>query len=258
MSIRAKVEAVLFLTDKPIHAAAIARIVNEDVQAVRQQLLELIHEYEERAGALEVAQDNGYMFQVKDEFNFIVEEFLPMEMPIALIRTLSAIAIKQPITQSEIVRVRGAGAYEHVRELLNRGLVSKREEGRSPILTTTKRFKEYFRLTKDARSTRRQMKKDDAAKAREQAAAQLGLPLPGSADEEGAAAFDTAQNYDEMLDQLLESALNAAAGEDDSETDGASAGSAATAATAGETDGVANTTAIEDSSVPAVAEGSGH
>lgn len=200
MNLKAQIEAILFLTDKPIKTLAIARLLNLDVQVVRQALLELIQDYEARNGALEIADDNGYVLQVKDDYSAIVEQFLPVEMSVALIRTLSAIAIKQPVMQSEIIKIRGAGAYEHIKELLEKELVAKEETGRSPILTTTKRFQEYFRLTKDATSLRQSVKKmEKAAKAAEEggqtgidigeaigivpisATEQLSLPVTGEA-----------------------------------------------------------------------------
>ncbi len=159
--LKSKVEAILFLTDKPMRAQAIARIVNEDVQIVRQAILDLIHDYEERASGLEIADDNGYIIQVKDEYASIIDEFVPMEMPVSLIRTLSAIAIKQPVPQSEIIKIRGAGAYDHIKELMLRELIIKKEEGRSPTLSTTKKFQEYFRLSHDAKSLRTQLRKEE-------------------------------------------------------------------------------------------------
>jgi segregation and condensation protein B len=158
MSLKARIEAALFLTDKPIPALAIAQLVNADVQIVRQTILELIHDYEERATALEIADDNGYMMQVKDEFATIANDIAPIDLPVSVVRTLSAIAIKQPVLQSEIVRIRGAGAYEHVKELLEKELISKKEEGRSSLLSTTKKFQEYFRLSQDAKALRYQLK----------------------------------------------------------------------------------------------------
>jgi segregation and condensation protein B len=158
MKLKSQIEAILFLSDKPIKAAAMARIVSQDVQVVRQALLELIHDYEERDGGLEITDDDGYIIQVRDEYASIVDEFAPMEMPVALIRTLSAIAIKQPVPQSEIIKIRGAGAYDHIKELILRDLISKKEEGgRSPMLGTTKKFQEYFRLTQDAKMLRTQL-----------------------------------------------------------------------------------------------------
>jgi segregation and condensation protein B len=198
MSIKAKVEAILFLTDKPLRAAAIARIVNADVQVVRQTLLELIHEYEQREGALEIAQDNGYIIEVKPEYGSLMEEFFPIEMSAALLRTLSAIAIKQPVPQSEIIRIRGAGAYDHIRELIKRELISKKEDGRSPQLSTTKRFQEYFRLTNDGQSLRKHLRKQDKLMpAPSGEDAQLALPLTQEEKEK-------AHQIESVLEQLME------------------------------------------------------
>lgn len=159
--LKAKIEAVLFLTDKPMRAQALARVVNEDVQRVRQALLELINDYEQRGGGLEIAHDNGYMLQVKDEFASLTNEFMPIEMPIALLRTLSAIAIKQPVAQSDIIKIRGAGAYDHVKELMTRELIVKKDEGRSPILMTSKKFQEYFRLSGDGKMLRTELRRQE-------------------------------------------------------------------------------------------------
>ena len=197
MNIKAKVEAVLFLTDKPLRAQAIARIVNADVQLVRQLILELIADYEQRDGALEIAQENGYIIEVKPEYSSLMEEFFPIEMSAALLRTLSAIAIKQPVAQSEIVRIRGAGAYDHIRELIKKELINKKDDGaRSPQLSTTKRFQEYFRLTNDGQTLRkvlRKQAKDAAAKEGEQ------LALPLTAEEQ-----ERAEQVQSVLEQLMQ------------------------------------------------------
>lgn len=172
MSLKAKIEAVLYLTDKPLRAQAIAGIVGEELQLVRQTLLDLIHEYEERQGGLEIADEDGYSFQVRDQFSNLMDEFLPIEMTAAQLRTLSAIAIKQPISQSEIIRIRGQGAYDHIKELVMRGLVHKREDEkiRSPLLSTTKQFQEYFRLSKDGKSLRQYLKREMKKKDKEELA----------------------------------------------------------------------------------------
>jgi len=187
--IKSKIEAVLFLTDKPMKAAVIARTLNEDVQVVRQGLLELIHDYEERKSGLEVADDNGYIIQVKDEYSSLINEFAPLEMPLALLRTLSAIAIKQPVQQSEIIKIRGAGAYDHIRDLMIRELVIKKEadegQGRSPLLSTTKKFQEYFRLSGDGKSLRTELRKKDVREERSttsEAESQLVVPLNFAVD----------------------------------------------------------------------------
>ena len=92
MSLKPRIEAVLFLTDKPMAAAAIAQLVNVDVQAVRQSILELIHDYEERNSALEIADDDdGYMMQVKDQYANLANNLAPID----LIPVLSFFLLKQ-------------------------------------------------------------------------------------------------------------------------------------------------------------------
>jgi len=157
VQLKKHIEALLFLTDKPLKAQVIARTLNQDVQAVRQAMIELINDYEGRDGALEIADEDGYMMQVKDEFSALVDELAPFEMPTALVRTLSAIALKQPVSQADVIKIRGAGAYDHIKELEIRELIHRQEDGRSPILTTTKKFQEYFRLSKDGQGWRQEL-----------------------------------------------------------------------------------------------------
>jgi segregation and condensation protein B len=192
--LRYKVEAVLFATDKALHAQAIARILNVDVQLVRQAILELIEQYESRPTALEIIQDNGYVIEVKSEYSTIMQEFLPLDIPTSLLRTLSVIAIRAPVAQSEIVQMRGASAYDHIRELVERDLVHKKEEGRSPILTTTKKFQQYFRLSSDGSELRQYVKQQERLlaaqeqerrKREEEAAAEGEQGTEGQGTEEG-------------------------------------------------------------------------
>jgi segregation and condensation protein B len=175
MSLKLRVEAALFLTDKPLTALAAAQLVNADVQLVRQAILELIHDYEERNSALEIADDGGYMMQIKDEYATIANDIAPIDLPVSVVRTLSAIAIKQPVLQSEIVRIRGAGAYEHIKELLEKELIIKKEEGRSALLSTTKQFQEYFRLSQDAKALRYQLTEQKQTEDETEEARQLSI-----------------------------------------------------------------------------------
>ncbi len=178
MSLKSRVEAVLFLTDKPVVAAVVAKLVNEDVQLVRQAIMQLIYDYEQRDCALEISDDDdGYMMQVKDEFANLANDLAPIDLPVAVVRTLSAIAIKQPVMQSEIVRIRGAGAYEHITALLEKELITKKEEGRSHLLSTTKKFQEYFRLSQDAKALRTQLKEQDKEEKLDESGHQLEPPL---------------------------------------------------------------------------------
>ena len=54
------------------------------------------------------------------------------------------IAYHQPILQSDLARSLGARVYDDVRELHQLGLVTAKKKGQTLLLTTTKRFCEYF------------------------------------------------------------------------------------------------------------------
>ena len=213
-NLKAKVEAALFLTEKPVKASAVAKIVGEDLDKVRRTILELIRDYEERDLGLEIADDNGYIIQVKDEFATLIDEFVPLEIPTSLIRTLSAIAIKQPVMQSEIIKIRGAGAYEHIKELMERDLVNKKEEGRSPTLTTTKRFQEYFRLSKDGKSLRQILIRQD-----KEAEAEMEGDNENIENSESTESIEN-NSFDASPDQNIQQTLNFGleAGNEDNDT----------------------------------------
>jgi segregation and condensation protein B len=64
------------------------------------------------------------------------------------LRTLAAVAIKGPIAQTDLVDLRGSGAYQHVQELVLQGFVRKRRQsdGRSYWIQVTDKFHQYFQL----------------------------------------------------------------------------------------------------------------
>lgn len=111
-------------------------------------------DYSSRDGALEIDDENGYILQVKEEHMDIVEKLCPVDLKPAVLRTLSVIALKEPIRQTELKDLRGSNVYEHVQELLDKGLISRNRDknGRSFNLKTTPKFAEYFKLKGDTRA----------------------------------------------------------------------------------------------------------
>ena len=148
--LKAQVEAVLFVTDTPLKTGAIAKMLNASYDDVQSALVQLIQEYEDRNGGLEIGTDDGYIIQVKTQYLNIVTDMMPLELNPGPMRTLSAIALKEPVLQSEVVDMRGSGAYDHINELVEQELITKKPQGLSYILRTTKKFEQYFRLTTDA------------------------------------------------------------------------------------------------------------
>ena len=148
--LKAQVESVLFVTDTSLKTGAISKMLNASYDDVQSALTQLIQEYEDRNGGLEIGTNDGYIIQVRSQYLNIVTEMMPLELNPGPMRTLSAIALKEPVLQSEVVDMRGSGAYDHINELVEMDLITKKPQGLSYILRTTKKFQQYFRLTQDA------------------------------------------------------------------------------------------------------------
>ncbi len=148
MDLKSRIEAVLFVTGKAVSLKEIAEILNTEESEVEDAMLALIMDYSSRDGALEIDDENGYILQVKDEYMDIVEKLCPVDISEAVLKTLTVIALKEPIRQSVLKDLRGAGVYDHVQELIDKGLISRKKDknGRSFNLKTTPKFSEYFKI----------------------------------------------------------------------------------------------------------------
>lgn len=154
MSLKPRIEAVLFVIGKAATVEEIAELLKEDPADVEGELLDLIMDYSSRDGALEIDDENGYILQVRQEYMDIVEKLVPVELKHSVLKTLTIIALKEPIRQSRLKEIRGATAYDHIGELLEKGLINRKKDknGRSFILKTTPKFAEYFKLKGDTRA----------------------------------------------------------------------------------------------------------
>jgi len=155
--LKPRIEAVLFTTAKALKVKEIADILGAEKNDIEEALLDLIMDYSSRDGALEIDDENGYIFQVKIEHMDIVEKLCPVELKPAALKTLTVIALKEPIRLSYLKELRGGNAYEHVHELVEKGLIAKNKDknGRSYNLKTTQKFAEYFKLKGDAKTLAR-------------------------------------------------------------------------------------------------------
>ena len=153
--LKARIEAVLFTTAKALTIEEISEILEEpEVEKTEEAMLELIMDYSSRPGALEIDDENGYILQLKEEHMDIVEKLCPVELKPPVLKTLAVIALKKSIRQSELKELRGSNAYEHVQELLDKGLINRTKDknGRSYNLKPTQKFYEYFKIKGDTRS----------------------------------------------------------------------------------------------------------
>ncbi|MBE9126867.1 MULTISPECIES: SMC-Scp complex subunit ScpB [unclassified Coleofasciculus] len=144
-----QIEAILYLKGKPLSLAEIAECAGCDREAAEDALLELMADYAHRDSALEVVETPaGYSLQLRAAFGNIMQNLVPAELGVGALRTLAAIALKQPIAQTELIELRGSGAYQHVQELIELGFVQRRRqsEGRSYWLQVTTKFHQHFEV----------------------------------------------------------------------------------------------------------------
>jgi segregation and condensation protein B len=129
-----KIEAILYLKAQPLTIVELAEIASCDRPAIEEALIELMGDYAHRDSALEIVETtDGYCLQLRETYHDLIQSLVPMDLGVGALRTLAAIALKGSITQTDLVELRGSGAYEHVKELVELGFVRKRRQadGRS-------------------------------------------------------------------------------------------------------------------------------
>lgn len=150
-SISQTIEAILYLKAKPLTIAQIAEYASCDREVAGEGLIQLMGEYAHREGALEIAEtESGYSLQLRQPFKPLLDELIPLDIGLGALRTLAAIAMRGPISQTDLVDLRGSGAYGHVHDLVDQGLVRRRRQsdGRSFWLQVTEKFYQRFEIDK--------------------------------------------------------------------------------------------------------------
>lgn len=164
-TLKSRIEAVLFITARAVTTDEISNILDAEKEDIEEALLELIMDYSAREGALEIDDEDGYIIQVKEDYIDIVELLCPVDLKPAVLRTLSVIALKEPIRQSDLKELR-SNAYEHIQELLDKGLITRTKDknGRSFNIKTSPKFAEYFKLKGDTASLVKVLEKEGKIK----------------------------------------------------------------------------------------------
>ncbi len=144
------IEAALFVAGRAISLEKLIKISGKPKKAVLLALKELMKAYSTRISALEIINlGDRYVMQVKPEYAELMLEVAPKELSAPKLRTLSMIAYHQPLLQSDLIHMRGSGAYDHIKDLIKRGFVESVPCGKSRQLSTTSLFADYFGLMKN-------------------------------------------------------------------------------------------------------------
>jgi segregation and condensation protein B len=173
MSLKAKLEAIVYAAETPVTLDQIVQLVKESVVAengsengsideaevksrVRAALEELVAEYGTSSHGIELRQvAGGYRMSTKPEQHDMVRAFAkslkpPIRLSLPALETLAVIAYKQPVTVPEISEIRGVDSGGVIATLLDRKLITtggrKAVIGRPILYKTTKEFLLRFGL----------------------------------------------------------------------------------------------------------------
>lgn len=144
---KARLEAAFFLADEPVDREEIADVLDLGSMGYVETLIDEVREdlEQDHRGLELVETPEGYELKVKKGHIKHVSHLAPhQDLNEGELRTLALIAYNSPVEQTDIVEIRGNRAYQHVKELVNRGFVSKEKDGRTAILDVTDQFLEYF------------------------------------------------------------------------------------------------------------------
>ncbi len=153
------VEGALFVAGRPVSIEEIHVKSDLGKIQIKELLDELAMDYLMRPTALEIVQiQDKYSLQIKPEYTPKLKKFARGGLiPDAILKTLTIIALKQPLLKSKLVKIRGSTSYEHVKYLIENGYIDAMKKGRSHELTSTDLFSDTFGLSRDVNEMKKQL-----------------------------------------------------------------------------------------------------
>jgi segregation and condensation protein B len=156
---RNQIEASLYIAGRPLNVEELSTKLEISKKEVEELIKELAFDYLERSTALVVNQvGEKYQMTLKSEYIEKVTKFAKGgAIADKYLRTLTIIALKQPILKSLVIKIRGSGAYEHIKYLIDNSLINAVQKGKSQELNTTDKYSEMFGLPKDVEEMKKVM-----------------------------------------------------------------------------------------------------
>jgi len=155
-TLRATLEAIIYVTDEPLTVDQIAEAIEQPRERVVGLLEQLCAEYDKPERGLSIREiAGGFRMTTKAEHHDAVRRFVrnlnpPMKLSLPALETLAVIAYKQPITSPEIMEIRGVQGAGVLKTLLDRKLIApagrKQVIGKPILYKTTKEFLVQFGL----------------------------------------------------------------------------------------------------------------
>lgn len=146
------IEAILFMSTEPITVTKISSILNiSSTKTVNKYVSMLMEEYNKRDSSLRILrEDDKYFMTIYDNFIPLTTRLkTTTELSKNEMKTLAYISKREEktgILQSKVIGALGAGAYEHIHKLIEMKFLNAKKSGRSKLLSTTPKFRDYFKV----------------------------------------------------------------------------------------------------------------
>ncbi len=158
----ALLEAALYVAGRPLNLNELCSVLKTRSKNKTKKLAEtLIQEYANRNTSLEILRlkDERYVLQLKADYTPHVRRLVNRPLlSTGPLKTLSYVAYRQPVSQKRVIDVRGHHVYGHIKLLKEMGLIASERSGRSSLLRTTEYFADYFALSHDTATMKKELK----------------------------------------------------------------------------------------------------
>lgn len=155
VNLRGAIEALLFVSDEPVSAARIAKVLEADGGEVERALRELAEEYREQERGFQLREvAGGWRMYTHPAYHDSIETYVlswdTRRLSQAALEALSVIAYHQPVTRAGVNAVRGVNSEGVISSLVEKGLVREvgrdKDGGNAILYGTTRTFLEKFGL----------------------------------------------------------------------------------------------------------------
>lgn len=184
--LKQKIEAVLFTTAKFMSLQEITDLCNITSSSITKKLLEeLQQDYSKKSSSLTIQEEfEKFKLNVKKEFGVITNKLASgSELDSPTTKTLAVIAFKNPILQSEVIKIRGNKAYDHIKQLLENSMITSEKKGRTRLIKLTPKFFDYFDIAeKDLKQQFSQLSQIDMQKILDNLPKAYDLNTPNNVD----------------------------------------------------------------------------
>ncbi len=153
--IKGAVEALLFVSDEPVSAARLARVLEAAPGEVEASLADLAEEYREQERGFQLREvAGGWRLYTHPAHHDVIEQYVlswdTRRLSQAALEALAVVAYHQPVTRAGVNAVRGVNSEGVIASLMEKGLVREvgrdKNQGNAILYGTTRTFLEKFGL----------------------------------------------------------------------------------------------------------------